>query len=145
MLHVLDDIPDSAVQIGGPLFETKVKKALLGWHASSPDSRNACEFRMERANMQPASAEWHAGFDHPGAELVEKFAIVGDKAALLRQPFRKVSQSVRLRERPSMGLLAEPRTFIHLFSTCSAPLPHTVKWEGDAEGVPELPAWMRLE
>jgi hypothetical protein len=39
--------------------------------------------------MQPASAEWYAGFDHPGAELVEKFAIVGDKAALLRQPFRK--------------------------------------------------------
>jgi hypothetical protein len=50
---------------------------------------------MERANMQPASAEWHAGFDHPGAELVEKFAIVRDKAALLRQPLRKVSRSIR--------------------------------------------------
>jgi hypothetical protein len=37
----------------------------------------------------------HAGFDHPGAELVEKFAIAGDKAALLRQPFRKASRSIR--------------------------------------------------
>jgi hypothetical protein len=92
---VLDDIPDRTVQIGGPLFEAKVEKALLGLHAASPDSGYACEFRMERANMQPASAEWHAGFDHPGAELVEKFAIVRDKAALLRQPFRKASRSIR--------------------------------------------------
>jgi hypothetical protein len=50
---------------------------------------------MERANMQPASAKWHTGFDHSGAELVEKFAIVGDKAALLRQPFRKASRLIR--------------------------------------------------
>ena len=95
MLHVLDDMPDRTVQIGGPFFEAKVKKTLLSWHAASPDSGHACEFRMERANMQPASAEWHAGFDHPGAELVEKFAIVRDKAALLRQPLRKVSRSIR--------------------------------------------------
>jgi hypothetical protein len=95
MLPVLDDMPDRTVQIGGPLFEAKVKKTLLSWHAASPDSGHACEFRMERANMQPASAEWHAGFDHPGAELVEKFAIVRDKAALLRQPLRKVSRSIR--------------------------------------------------
>ena len=62
------------------------------------DSQNlghAREFRMQRANMQPGSAEWHAGFDHPGAELVEKFAIASDKAALLRQPFRKASRSIR--------------------------------------------------
>ena len=43
--------------------------------------------------MQPGSAERHAGFDHPGAELVEKFAIARDKAAVLRQPFRKASRS----------------------------------------------------
>jgi hypothetical protein len=36
---------------------------------------------MQRANMQPGSAERHAGFDHPGAELVKKIAIAGDKAA----------------------------------------------------------------
>jgi hypothetical protein len=95
MLPVLDDMSDRTVQIGGPLFEAKVKKALLGWHAASPDSGHACEFWMERANMQPASAEWYAGFDHPGADLVEKFAIVGDKAALNCQPFRKVSRSIR--------------------------------------------------
>jgi hypothetical protein len=74
--------------------------------------------------MQPASAEWHAGFDHPGAELVEKFAIVRDKATLLRQPFRKASRSirlsVRLRERPSVGSLPGPRTFIHLFNPLAA-------------------------
>jgi hypothetical protein len=95
MLPVLDDVTDRTVQIGGPLFEAKVKKALVGWHAASPDSGHAREFRMERANMQPASAKWHAGFDHSGAELVEKFAIVGDKAALLRQPFRKASRLLR--------------------------------------------------
>ena len=95
MLPVLDDMPDGTVQIGGPFFEAKVKKALLGWHAAPPNSGHACEFRMKRANMQPASAERHAGFDHLGAELVEKFAIVGDKAALLRQPFRKLSRSIR--------------------------------------------------
>jgi hypothetical protein len=50
---------------------------------------------MERANMQPASAEWHAGFDHPGAELVKKFAIARDEATLLRQPFRKASRLIR--------------------------------------------------
>jgi hypothetical protein len=124
MLHVLDDIPDRTVQIGGPVFEAKVKKALLGWHAASPDSRHACKFWMERANMQPASAEWHARFDHPGAELVEKFAIVGDKAALLRQPFRKASRlirwSVRLRERPSAGSLSGPGNFVHLFNLLAA-------------------------
>jgi hypothetical protein len=87
MHPVLDDMPNGTVQIGGPLFEAKVKKALLGWHAASPDSGHAREFRVERANMQPTSAKWHAGFDHPGAELVEKFAIVGDKAAFMRQPF----------------------------------------------------------
>ena len=84
MLHVLDDMPDRAVQISGPLFETKVEKTLLGRHAAPPDSGYACEFRMERTNMQPASAEWHAGFDHPGAELVKKFAIAREKAAVLR-------------------------------------------------------------
>jgi hypothetical protein len=50
---------------------------------------------MERANMQPGSAKRNAGFDHPGAELVKKFAIAGYKAALLRQPFRKASRSIR--------------------------------------------------
>jgi hypothetical protein len=124
MLPVLDDIPDGTVQIGGPLFEAKVKKALLRWYSASPDSGHACEFRMKRANMQPASAKWHAGFDHPGAELVEKFAIVRDKATLLRQPFRKASRSirlsVRLRERPSVGSLPGPRTFIHLFNPLAA-------------------------
>jgi hypothetical protein len=50
---------------------------------------------MERANMQPGSAERHAGFDHSGAELVEKFAIARDKAAVLRQPFRKASRLIR--------------------------------------------------
>ena len=75
-------MPDRTVQIGGPLLEAKVEKAFLALHAASPDSGHACKFRMKRANMQPASAEWYAGFDHPGAELVEKFAIVGDKAAL---------------------------------------------------------------
>jgi hypothetical protein len=49
---------------------------------------------MQRANMQPGSAERHAGFDHPGAELVKKLAIARDKAALLRQPFRKASRSI---------------------------------------------------
>ena len=102
MLPVLDDIPDRTVQIGGPLFEAKVKKALIGWHAASPDLGHACEFRMERANMQPASAEWHSGLHHPGAELVEKFAIVGDKAALLCQPFRKASRSPNPRTCPSL-------------------------------------------
>ena len=33
--------------------------------------------------MQPGSAERHAGFDHPGAELVKKFAIAGDKATAI--------------------------------------------------------------
>ena len=94
MLPVLDDMPDRTVQIGGPLFEAKSESApRLACRVARLG--HACEFRMERANMQPASAEWHAGFDHPGAELVEKFAIVGDKAALLRQPFRKASRSIR--------------------------------------------------
>jgi hypothetical protein len=70
----------SSVQIGGPLLEAKVEKAFLGLHAASPDSGDACEFRMQRANMQPGSAERYAGFDHPRAELVKKFAIAGDKA-----------------------------------------------------------------
>ena len=74
MLPVLDDVTDRTVQIGGPPLETKVEKALLGFHAASPDSGYARELRMQRANMQPASAERHAGFDHLGAELVEKFA-----------------------------------------------------------------------
>jgi hypothetical protein len=88
-------MPDRTVQIGGPLLEAKVEKALLGLQATSPDSGYAGEFWMQRANMQPATAERHAGFDHPGAELVEKFAIAGDKTALLRQPFRKASRSIR--------------------------------------------------
>ena len=88
-------MPDRTVQIGGPLLESKVEKTLLGLHAASPDSGYACEFRMERANMQPAPAERHAGFDHLGAELVEKFAIARDKAAVLRQPLRKVSRLIR--------------------------------------------------
>jgi hypothetical protein len=50
---------------------------------------------MQRANVQPRSAERHAGFDHLGAELVEKFAIARDKAAVVRQPFRKTSRSSR--------------------------------------------------
>ena len=83
-LPVLDDMPDRTVQIGGPLLEAKVEKALLGLHAASPNLGYACKFRMERANMQPGSAERHAGFDHPGAELVKKFAIARDKAAVLR-------------------------------------------------------------
>ena len=45
--------------------------------------------------MQPGSAERHAGFDHLGAELVEKFAIARDKAAVLRQPFRKANRLIR--------------------------------------------------
>jgi hypothetical protein len=92
---LLNDMPDGTIQIRGPLFEAKVEKALLSLHAASPDSGYAREFRMERANMQPATAERHAGFDHPGAELVEKFAIAGDRAALLCQPFRKASRSIR--------------------------------------------------
>ena len=83
-LLLLDHISDRAVQIGRPPLEAKVEKALLGLHAASPDSGDACEFRMERANMQPASAERHAGFDHLGAEVVKKFAIARDKAAVLR-------------------------------------------------------------
>jgi hypothetical protein len=94
-LPLLDDMPDRTVQIGWPLLEAKVEKALLRLQAASPDSGYACEFRMERANMQPGSAEGHAGFDHPGAELVEKFAIARDKAAVLRKPFRKASRSIR--------------------------------------------------
>ena len=88
-------MPDRAVQIGGQLLEAKIEKALLRLHPASPDSGYACEFRMQRANMQPGSAERHAGFDHPGAELVEKFAIARDKAAVLRQPFRKASRWIR--------------------------------------------------
>ena len=88
-------MPDGTVQIAGPLFEAKVEKALLGLHAASPDSGYAREFRMQRANVQPGSAERHAGFDHPGAELVKKFAIAGDEAAVLRQPFRKASRLIR--------------------------------------------------
>ena len=75
---------DRTVQIGGPLLEAKVEKALLGLHAAPPDSGYAREFRMQRANMQPGSAERHAGFDHSVAELVKKFAIARDKAAVLR-------------------------------------------------------------
>jgi hypothetical protein len=45
--------------------------------------------------MQPGSAERHTGFDHSGAELIKKFAIARDKAATLRQPFRKASRSIR--------------------------------------------------
>jgi hypothetical protein len=75
---------DRTVQIGWPLLEAKVEKALLGLHAASPDSGYACEFRMERANMQPGSAKRNASFDYLGAELVKKFAIAGYKAALLR-------------------------------------------------------------
>ena len=77
-------MPDGTVQISGPRLEAKVEKALLGLHAASPDSRDACEFGMGRANMQPGSAERHAGFDHLGAELVKKFAIASEKAAVLR-------------------------------------------------------------
>ena len=88
-------MPDRTVQIGRPRLEAKVEKALLGLHAASPDSGYARELRMQRANMQPASAERHAGFDHLGAELVEKFAIARDKAAALRQPLRKVSRLIR--------------------------------------------------
>ena len=86
---------DRTVQIGWPLLEAKVEKALLGLHAASPNSGYACEFRMQGANMQPGSAERHAGFDHLGAELVEKFAIARDKAAVLRQPFRKTNRLIR--------------------------------------------------
>jgi hypothetical protein len=68
-------MPDGTIQISWPLLEAKVEKALLGLHAASPDSGYACEFRMERANMQSGSAKRNAGFDHPGAELVKKFAI----------------------------------------------------------------------
>ena len=92
---LLHDMPDGTVQISGPLFEAKVEKALLGLYAASPYAGYAREFRMQRANMQPASAERHAGFDHLGAELVEKFAIARDKAAVLRQPFRKASRLIR--------------------------------------------------
>jgi hypothetical protein len=81
-------MPDGTVQIRGPLFEAKVEKTLLGLHAASPDSGYAREFRMERANMQPGSAERHGGFNHLGTELVEKLAIARRKAAVLRQPFR---------------------------------------------------------
>ena len=88
-------MPDRTVQIGGPLLEAKVEKALRRLHPASPNSGYACEFRMQRANMQPGSAERHAGFDHPGAELVEQFAIARDKAAVLHQPLRKASRSIR--------------------------------------------------
>jgi hypothetical protein len=94
-LPLLDDMPDGTVQISGPVLEAKVEKALLGLHAASPDSGYAREFGMQRANVQPGSAERHAGFDHLRAELVEKFAIARDKAAVLRQPFRKASRSIR--------------------------------------------------
>ena len=77
-------MPDGTVQISGPLLEAKVEKALLGLHAVSPDAGYACEFRMERANMQPGSAERHADFDDSGTELVKKFAIARDEAAVLR-------------------------------------------------------------
>ena len=69
-LLLLDDISDRAVQIGRPPLEAKVEKALLGLRAASPDPGDPCEFGMERANMQPGSAEWHAGFDDSGTELV---------------------------------------------------------------------------
>ena len=88
-------MPDETVQISGPLLEAKVEKALLRLHPASPDSGYACEFRMQRATMQPDSAERHAGFDHLGAELVEQFAIARDKAAILHQPFRKASRWIR--------------------------------------------------
>src|SRR6516164_4281800 len=94
-LPLLDDVPDRTVQIGGPLLEAKVEKALLHLHPASPDSGHACEFRIQCANMQPGSAERHTGFDYPGAELIKKFAIARDKAATLRQPFRKASRSIR--------------------------------------------------
>ena len=77
-------MPDRTVQIGGPLLEAKVEKAFLGLHAASPDSGYAREFRMQGANMQPSSAERHAGLDHLGAELVKKCAIASEKAAVLR-------------------------------------------------------------
>ena len=88
-------MPDRTVHIGGPLLEAKVEKALLGLHAAPPDSGYASKFRMQRANMQPGSAERHAGFNHLGAELVEKFTVARDKAAVLRQPFRKASRLIR--------------------------------------------------
>ena len=88
-------MPDRTVQIGWPRLEAKVEKALLGLHAASPDSGYARELRMQRANMQSGSAERHTGFDYPGAELIKKFAIARDKAAVPRQPLRKVSRLIR--------------------------------------------------
>jgi hypothetical protein len=76
-------MPDRTVHISRPRLEAKVEKALLGLHAAPPDSGYASEFRMERANMQPGSAERHAGFDHPSAELVKKLAIASEKAGVL--------------------------------------------------------------
>jgi hypothetical protein len=93
-LPSLDDVPDRTVQIGGQLLKAKIEKALLRLHTTSPDPGYASKFGMERANMQPGSAERHAGVDNPGAELIEKFAIARNKTAVLRQPFRKAIRSI---------------------------------------------------
>ena len=82
----LRDGPHRAFEIGRGLFQTVIEKLLGERLAGFPDPRHAAIARVQRARMQRGAVERHPGGGDALAKRGEQLAIVGQKAALGKQP-----------------------------------------------------------